>query len=254
MLGTGNAVVTECYNTCFVISDHNRRLLVDGGGGSGILVQLKRAGIEANEISDVFVTHKHIDHILGVLWLMRVRSRGPNELRIYSHDEVIGLLRAMAENLAVVKPTAWDRIKLISVDNGENRTVIGRDVTFFDLGSTKVKQFGFSMDLGDGDKLACFGDEPCNEQTFRYAKGAKWILHEAFCMEMQKDRFRPHEKHHSTVKDACELAARAGAKNLVLYHTEDSNILARKELYSSEGARYFAGNLFVPDDLEAIEL
>lgn len=36
MLGTGNAVVTECYNTCFVLEDEERTqedryLLVDGG-------------------------------------------------------------------------------------------------------------------------------------------------------------------------------------------------------------------------------
>ena len=35
MLGTGKAVVTECYNTCFVLSDKNRHFLVDGGGDLG---------------------------------------------------------------------------------------------------------------------------------------------------------------------------------------------------------------------------
>ena len=34
MLGTGKAVVTECYNTCFVLSDGKKHFLVDGGGGS----------------------------------------------------------------------------------------------------------------------------------------------------------------------------------------------------------------------------
>ena len=31
MLGTGNAQVTECYNTCFVLEEEGRCLLVDGG-------------------------------------------------------------------------------------------------------------------------------------------------------------------------------------------------------------------------------
>ena len=64
MLGTGNAMVTECYNTCFVIScreshkqsheksyekvheeSHGERhFLVDGGGGNAIFRQLKSAG------------------------------------------------------------------------------------------------------------------------------------------------------------------------------------------------------------------
>ena len=35
MLGTGSALVTECYNTCFVLSDGDEHFLVDGGGGNG---------------------------------------------------------------------------------------------------------------------------------------------------------------------------------------------------------------------------
>ncbi len=42
ILGTGNALVTKCYNTCFVLSDNNRHLLVDGGGGSEILARLEK--------------------------------------------------------------------------------------------------------------------------------------------------------------------------------------------------------------------
>ena len=58
----------------------------------------------------------------------------------------------------------------------------------------------------------------------------------------------------NTVKDACELAERLSVKNLLLYHTEDKNIKNRKELYTAEGRLYYHGNLYVPDDLEAIEL
>ena len=46
ILGTGNAVTTECYNTCFVLHESNEYFLVDGGGGSQILHQLKHAGID----------------------------------------------------------------------------------------------------------------------------------------------------------------------------------------------------------------
>ena len=41
MLGTGNALVTECYNTCFVLEENEKYFMVDGGGGSAILHQLK---------------------------------------------------------------------------------------------------------------------------------------------------------------------------------------------------------------------
>ena len=61
-------------------------------------------------------------------------------------------------------------------------------------------------------------------------------------------------KHHSTVKDACELAEKLHVKNLLLYHTEDKNISVRKQRYAEEGRQYCHGNLLIPDDLEALEL
>ena len=39
MLGTGNAMVTRCYNTCFVLSSGEEYFLVDAGGGNGIFKQ-----------------------------------------------------------------------------------------------------------------------------------------------------------------------------------------------------------------------
>jgi len=36
MLGTGNAGVTRCYNTCFAILTTENVLLVDADGGNGI--------------------------------------------------------------------------------------------------------------------------------------------------------------------------------------------------------------------------
>ena len=44
MLGTGNALVTECYNTCFMLDDGGELFMVDGGGGNTILRQIKLAG------------------------------------------------------------------------------------------------------------------------------------------------------------------------------------------------------------------
>ena len=69
-------------------------------------------------------------------------------------------------------------------------------------------------------------------------RNSTWLLHEAFCLSSQSEIFHPYEKHHSTVKDACQLAEKLQVKNLILYHTEDQNILKRKELYSKEGGLF----------------
>ena len=99
ILGTGNALVTEVYNTCFLLEDETREndgyFLVDAGGGNGILKQLKRAGTNWRDVHEIFITHKHIDHFLGALWLIRMilqksaKGEYKGETNIYGHDEVI---------------------------------------------------------------------------------------------------------------------------------------------------------------------
>ena len=260
MLGTGNALVTECYNTCFVISNGDKNFLIDGGGGSGILRQLKHAGFDWKNIREIFLTHKHIDHFTGILWLVRMICQYMNqreysgEAKIYGHAEVLQLLEDVAKKLLQPKETSFigERLHLVPVADGEIVNVIGCPTTFFDIHSIKTKQFGFSMEIGDAKKLTCCGDEPCNDYGKPYAENSDWLLHEAFCLYSQADIFDPYGKNHSTVKDACELAEKLRVKNLLLYHTEDKNLSARKKLYRAEGQKYFSGKIHVPDDLETL--
>lgn len=72
MLGTGNALVTECYNTCFLIEDNGQVFMVDGGGGNTILRQIKYAGYDWMDMRHIFVTHKHVDHLMGIIWMVRM--------------------------------------------------------------------------------------------------------------------------------------------------------------------------------------
>lgn len=177
------------------------------------------------------------------------------DAKIYGHAEVLSVLEDVAEKLLQPKETAFigKRLHFVPVADGETLNVIGHATTFFYIRSTKAKQFGFSPDIG-GRKLTCCGDEPCNEFARRYAENSAWLLHEAFCLYSQADIFDPYGKNHSTVKDACELAQKLRVKNLLLYHTEDKNLSARKQLYIAEGQQYFSGKIHVPDDLETLAL
>jgi ribonuclease Z len=108
--------------------------------------------------------------------------------------------------------------------------------------------------LNNGKRLTFCGDEPYQEHCFEYAYQTDYFLHEAFCLDKEKDEFKPYEKHHGTVKDSAELAQKLEVKNLLLWHTEDKNIRKRKSLYKKEARKYYKGNVYVPYDREMIEL
>lgn len=262
MLGTGNATVTECYNTCFAFSEGERHFLIDAGGGNQILKRLKDAKIPLEQLHDIFITHEHIDHLLGLIWLIRLAGQGINKgtyegiLNIYCHEDLIPVISTITKltiQKKVIKHIGKE-IRLIPVKSGESRKIIGCDVTFFDIHSTKAKQYGFTICFPNGKKLACAGDEPYNAENYEYVRGSDWLMHEAFCLYSEAEKFGPYEKHHSTVKEACETAQELKIANLILYHTEDKNIRRRKQLYVQEGEGYYQGKLYVPDDMEVFEI
>lgn len=277
MLGTGNATVSQIYNTCFVLQTSSTLMLVDAGGGNGILSQLKKANVLISDIHHLFVTHAHTDHVLGVIWVIRMVAQCKGYeglLHVYGNDKVMKVIKTIIDMILAKKQLAKvaERVVFHQLEDGECFEVGDMKLECFDIQSTKEKQFGFraelpgvSEDCASSDHvsednhakplvLACLGDEPYNEQNRRYIEGADWMMCEAFCLYADRDSFKPYEKCHSTALDAGKLAEELGVKNLILYHTEEKTLDNRKENYTREAAENFKGRIFVPDDLEVIEL
>ncbi|MDL2306779.1 MBL fold metallo-hydrolase [Desulfovibrio sp. OttesenSCG-928-C06] len=262
MFGTGCALVTRCYNTCFAIKSGDEYFLVDGGGGNGVLSQMGKASVDLLKVRAMFVTHAHTDHLLGVIWVLRfvamrmIYGEYPGQFHVYCHDELERAIRTIC-NL-VLPPNHLrffdNGIVFHVVADGDKAEAAGLELSFFDLGAVKSKQFGFKATLPDGQALCCLGDEPCRESSRQHVKNADWLMAEAFCLYAQRETFKPYDKGHSTALDAARLAQELGVKNLVLYHTEDTQLDKRKALYSDEAASAFDGRIFVPDDLERIIL
>lgn len=265
MLGTGNATVSQIYNTCFVLQTPSILMLVDAGGGNGILAQLKKINVQISDIHHLFVTHAHTDHVLGGIWVIRMVAQCKGYeglLHVYGNDKVIKVIKTIIDMILAKKQLAKvaERVVFHQLEDGDCFEVGDMKLECFDIQSTKEKQFGFRAELPSSDEsdkplvLACLGDEPYNEQNRRYIVGADWMMCEAFCLYADRDTFKPYEKCHSTALDAGKLAEELGVKNLILYHTEEKTLANRKENYTREAAENFKGRIFVPDDLEVIEL
>ena len=146
MLGTGSAAVTNCYNTCFaLIADDGRPMLVDAGGGNGILKQLERAALPLVDIHDMFITHTHTDHILGAVWIVRMVAQSiyggkySGTFTVRGHDEAIAALRTICFATLPVKVTCHidKEIRLVPVADGEHFEAIGCD---FKIGRASCRE------------------------------------------------------------------------------------------------------------------
>lgn len=279
ILGTGSAMVTRCYNTCFTLSCSGEHFLVDAGGGNGILAQLERARIPIERVRCAFVSHNHNDHLLGMIWVLRLvaqqmlKEKYDGTFSLYAHPRSIEALKAIG--IYVLQPKfralfdkrilfhpIGDGTKLawfpgmyrIAPEKRENYPHPERhEFTFFDIRSTKELQHGFAL-RSRKQKIVFLGDEPYNGLRPELCRDADFLLQEAFCTYNDREVFKPYEKHHATVKEACENARRLQARATVLLHTEDKTLDSRKQRYAEEGRKWYRGRIFVPDDLDTISL
>lgn len=82
ILGTGNASIKNCYNTCFALEYNNEYLFVDAGG----------------EGKWYFKT---IWHVLDVIWIFRMiaamikNGEYDDDLNIYCHDELVSMIETI---------------------------------------------------------------------------------------------------------------------------------------------------------------
>lgn len=256
MLGTGMGFSFNCYNTCFVIQNDNKNFLIDTGGGAQIVQNLAKCNIPLSEIHDIFISHCHTDHILGLFWILkRITFKYEGQLNIYCNDEVANAIKNiypfLFPNIYVKEIDRYLNIKILS--DGENVKINNKNYTFFDCEAKGNKLYGFDT-LINNKRLVFIGDETCNPDLYNKIKNSDYLMHEAFCLYSEEKIFKAYEKHHSTVKDVCQSLNKLNIKNLILFHTEDTHLENRKELYTAEAKKYFDGNVYVPDDLEEIIL
>lgn len=262
MLGTGAGSAIKFYNACFAIQKGNEFMLVDGGGGINILSQLDKAGIPIEAIKNIFVTHNHIDHIIGIIWIIRKISlkmlfdNYDESINIYGSDVTIDAIRTISKLTLNSKQSAYldTKIHFNIVKDREKINILGENFTFYDVYATKEKQYGFRLETTNNKIIVCNGDETLNEKNYDLVNNADYLIHEAFCLESQKDIKKPYEKGHGTTKDVCEIATKLNVKNLILYHISDEDVLNRKSRYIEENKNLFSGNLYVPNDLDVIEI
>lgn len=261
MLGTGSGSSIKFYNACFALQKGNEYMLIDGGGGINILDQLNKANIPIKSIKNIFVTHNHIDHIIGIIWIIRkfalmmLFENYDEEINIYASDVTIDAIRTISNLTLSAKQTAYldDKIHLNVVNDREKIKILDEDFIFYDIYASREKQYGFKLETNN-KIIVCNGDESLNEKNYDLVKDADYLIHEAFCLDSEKDIKKPYIRGHKTAKDVCEIATKLNVKNLILYHMKTEDVLNRKSRYIEENKNFFPGNLYVPNDLDIIDI
>ncbi len=258
-LGTGAGNCIYRTHTAIVLDcSDGTRLLLDGSSGNSLLRQGAAVGIMGDQFDQVLLTHHHADHIGGLPFLQGQRTlvdpEGP-PLRVYSSEDALDALRNLCEAT---------RMRTITVDKEGARAHNGnpvfrwlptKDGQWVELGATTQAR-SFPVDHIEGStgwriesngmSIVFSGDTRFSSSLVEASKGARLLIHEAMCTDVDKDE--AIRRGHSTAADAGRAAAMAGVGELILTHI-DSPFHFDTQPLIDDARRFYDGPISVASDL-----
>lgn len=249
-LGTGSAahLSRKLTSLCFVTDD--RTFLIDCGDGMGSLRNLIKAGVRIEDVNDVFITHRHADHVAGMTHYLFLKMLDKEtRVRVYGPKEAIDVVKTISLLTHDLTERNQDRIDFHAMQSGDSIKLENITIT-----STLVRHglpvsYAFAVNMRK-TKIVFTGDMQPNENFETLTKGATILIHE--CFGLAKDEERCHTSGHSSAMDAGQTATRAGAKQLILTHLPIRDFDINPELLKNEAKKYFSGKVMVAEDLMEI--
>jgi ribonuclease Z len=269
LLGTGSPLVDpQRAGPATLVRAGGATLLFDCG--RGVLMRAAAAGVQANQLAALVLTHLHSDHITDlndVITSRWVTTFAPAPLRVIgppgTRAVVDGLLASLAPDisyrLAHHDDLTWDpAVEVLEQLEG----------TVFDEGGVTIvaaptdhrpvhPSVGFRVEH-DGASVVIAGDTvPC-EGLDRLCEGAGALVHTVIRADLVAaipvPRLQDILDYHSSVEQAAETAERNGVGTLVLTHYVPPLLPGAEPEWRALAQAHFGGTVELGDDLHVVRV
>jgi ribonuclease BN (tRNA processing enzyme) len=238
---------------------------------SGVAGQLAKAGFRLDQLSQLFVTHNHSDHVIDAGNLM-VLAWGSGLKKPVTLHGPPPLKQIVTQSLAASSYDTTARMReegrpplnpLVKVHEFSAGGVIYQDahvkVTCALVDHYTVKPaFAFRFDSATRSVVVS-GDTTYNDDLVRLATGADLLIHEAMylpAIDRLADGNASLKEHllrsHATTEQVGMVAARSGVKKLVLSHLVPAFPDITDEMWLHGVRKNFKGEAVVGRDLQQV--
>jgi ribonuclease Z len=270
LLGTGAPPpVTDRFGPSTLVEAGREKFIFDAGRGA--MQRLHQLGIPFSEITGLFLTHLHSDHVVGIVdlwltgWIGRPWGMRKTPLRVWGPDGTKHMMEHLTKAFDVdirVRsrnyPPEGVEIKADGVNEGMVYDQNGVRVMAFEVdhGGEDLPAFGYRINYR-GHAAVLSGDTTFNENLIRHATGADLLVHEVTAATgaaaEKPEQLKRIASNHTTPDQAGIVFSRARPK-LALYNhlllfggakAEDLIPMTRKN---------YPGPLEVGEDLMRIDI
>jgi ribonuclease Z len=269
LLGTGAPPPSlERFGPSTLVEVGAEKFIFDAGRGA--MQRLNQLGIPFSQITGVFLTHHHSDHVVGFpdLWLTgwigRPWGKRISPLRVWGPQGTAQMMQhlplAFATDLRIrgkSYPPAGAELKAQEIRQGVVFEQDGVKVTAFkvDHGGEELPAYGYRIDY-NGRSAVLSGDTTFNENLIRHAAGVDLLVHEVTAAkgaDENPEQLRRITANHTTPEQAGEVFYRAKPKLAVFTHLLLFGGAKAEDLIPATRKKY-AGPLVVGEDLLQIDI
>lgn len=270
LLGTGAPPPSlERFGPSTLVEVGAQKFIFDAGRGA--MQRLHQLGIPFSEITGMFLTHHHSDHVVGFpdLWLTgwigRPWGKRSTPLKVWGPQGTKQMMEHLPKAFAVdisVRSKSYpaEGVKLIAHEIVEG--VVFEDdgikVSAFEVdhGGEDLPAYGYRIDY-QARAVALSGDTTFNENLIEHSRGVDVLVHEvtaaAGSAAESPEQLKRIASNHTTPEQAGEVFARVKPKLAVYNHLLLFGGARAEDLIPATRKKY-GGALIVGEDLLQIDI
>ncbi|MEO7793196.1 MAG: MBL fold metallo-hydrolase [Thermoanaerobaculia bacterium] len=202
----------------FLLATETEALMLDAGTGVARLLEPEIAKLlPAGRRLDVLLTHYHLDHVVGLSYLLGLAADRP--VRIHAPAPPLtslgpeGLRSLLSPPLFPLPIERWPMPVEVVPFSGAELAIGGLRLLL-----RRQKHPGGSVGVRIGDELAYVTDSVIDPATIEFVRGVKLLLHEVWLTAEEAAETDPAPTGHSDAGAVADLARAAGVGRLWVVH------------------------------------
>ena len=215
--------------------------------GPGALGNLRRSGIDADRLKEVFISHCHADHVsdlIPFLWAIQIDGR-KNPLKVYGPPGFERIFRRLRECTNTSESFFTFPLEIAEVQFAEKVGNIETCRT-----DHSIPTMAFKVKSGEG--TVCYtADTIYCPAVVEFARNVDLLIHEATFLEDQAPI--AELTRHSTARMAGRAGRQANAELLALFHIPPPND-HREEEFRDQASNEYGKAVILGTDLSELEI